>query len=369
MVTLRYQLNTNAQPPAPPRRLSLVTQTVQSLREGMQSGYWQAQLPGERELCAHLQVSRRTLRAALTILQQQGCFKTARGRRRRIQESKGKDKTKPGRKILAVLSANAFLAMPPTTMLVLEELRDKLAQVGYAVELHVNRACFAARPQRALQEVTQQHPATAWLIFGSKEPMQRWFIERKLPCLVMGSCAPGIALPSVDWDYRAVCRHAGGVLLRKGHRRLCLVVPRDAYGGDLTSEAGLRESLLPLKRAASLLVLRHDGTAAHLRALVDQMLRQPSAPTAFLVARAIHALTVVTHLLQGGKRLPQDVAVISRDNDPFFQFVTPAVSRYSMDPAQFARRLSVAVARLAETGTLPMQAVRLIPAFVPGQTV
>lgn len=349
--------------------MSLVSQTVQSLRDGINSGYWYSQLPGERELCARLQVSRRTLRAALALLQQQGAITVAQGRQRRILEKTGHAASRRGDKTLAVLSPRDFLGLPPSTMLVVEELRDKLAQMGYGVEFHVNRASFSARPQRALAALTQRHPAMAWLIFGSKEPMQRWFIQQKLPSLVMGSCAPGIALPSIDWDYRAVCRHAGGVLLRKGHRRLCFVVPRDAYGGDHDSEAGLREVLAPLQGQASLVVLRHHGTAEHLCAVVEAAVRQPNAPTAFLVARSVHALTVMTYLHSLGKRVPKDIALISRDNDPFFEFVVPDVSRYSMDPAPLARRLSVAVAQLAENGALPTQAIRLIPAFVAGATV
>ena len=47
--------------PTLPKRLSLVAQSVNSLREGIASGHWRQHLPGERELCEALQISRRTL--------------------------------------------------------------------------------------------------------------------------------------------------------------------------------------------------------------------------------------------------------------------------------------------------------------------
>ena len=77
-------------PPTPvlPRRLSLVAQTVQCLREGMSSGHWTERLPGERELSEQLQVSRRTLRAALAELQRQGWLDASRRRRRRIRKQR-----------------------------------------------------------------------------------------------------------------------------------------------------------------------------------------------------------------------------------------------------------------------------------------
>ena len=116
-------------------------------------------------------------------------------------------------------------------------------------------------------------------------------------------------------------------------------------------------------------VLHHDGSTSHLCSVLDDALRQPDPPTAILVARARHVLTVMMHLLRRGRRIPQDVAVISRDDDPFFQYTTPAVARYAIDQTHFARRLAMAARQLAETGTLPARAIRLMPQFVPGETV
>ena len=351
-----------------PQRLSLVAQTAQSLRESIRAGHWRTHLPGERELCAHLQVSRPTLRAALEELQRNGWLDVSSRQRRRIR-ARSTASRRAQQKEIALLSACPLLNTPPPMMFVMDVLRDKLADAGYATKFHVNRACFSAQPVHALDKLVRQNPSAVWLVFGSKEPMQRWFIRQQLPCIVVGSCSPDIALPSVDVDFRATCRHAGGVLLRKGHRRLALVLPQDAYGGDVVSEAGLREAMASVPGTAPLRVLRHDGTTTHLCSLLDEALLPPNPPTAFLVARTLHVLTVMMHLMRRGKRIPQDIAVISRDNDPFLESTTPIVARYDINHVQFARRLSTVARQLAETGSLPARPIRLMPQFLAGATV
>ena len=363
-------MKTNPTPlPTLPQRLSLVTQTVRSLREGIQAGQWQKFLPGERELGAQLLVSRRTLRAALDELQRTGWLEVSARQRRRIQARRTLRNAGVVRKEIAVLSSVPHSAMSSLMMFVLDVLREKLAKVGYVTKLQVSPAAFSARPGRALEKLVAEHPATAWLIVGSKEPMQHWFIRRKLPCLVVGSCAPSIVLPSVDSDHRAACLHAGGLLLRKGHTRFAMVLPQDACGGDLASEAGLREALVSARGNTELRVIRHDGTVEHLCRLLDHALRSPVPPTAFLVARPIPALTVMMHLLRRGKRIPQEVAVIAREDDPALRCSTPSLAHYADSPEQFARRLALATRQLAESGTLPAHAIRLMPEFIAGETV
>jgi DNA-binding LacI/PurR family transcriptional regulator len=354
--------------PALPKRLSLVSQTVQSLCEGIRSGHWQGQLPGERVLCERLQVSRRTLRAALDELQRQGWLTVSRRRRRCIQSKRRAAPERTPKKIIGVLSASTLQTLQPPMMLVMDALRDKLSEAGYELQLHASRSCFSSKPAHALEKLIGQNPASAWLILGSKEPMQRWFIRQHVPCLVLGSCAPAIALPSVDVDYHAACHHAGALLWRKGHRHIALVLPQDAYGGDLASEAGLRESLQGFP-GTHLRVLRHNGTAANLCTLIDKALQVPDPPTAYLVAHAMPVLTTLTHLLRRGRRIPQDIALISRDDDPFVQSTSPSLACYVINRILIARRASMAVRQLVETGTLPANAIRLIPKFVAAESV
>jgi hypothetical protein len=61
--------------------------------------------------------------------------------------------------------------------------------------------------------------------------------------------------------------------------------------------------------------------------------------------------------------------VISRDDDAFLEFVTPAVARYVCAPEPFARRVCRLVIQLAQSGAAPVQPVRLMPRFLPGGTV
>lgn len=205
------------------------------------------------------------------------------------------------------------------------------------------------------------------MLIGSVQPTQQWFVRRSLHCLVVGTCEAGIMLPSVDADHHATARHAGALFLRKGHRRIVLVRSDATTGGDSETERGLRE-VLASSPSATLHVLRHRSLD-HLVALLDQTLRAHSPPTAFFVLRPAHALTVTMHLLRRGRRIPQDAAVIGRDDEDYLAHTSPAITRYGGVGERLARDISRLVRTVAETRTLNLRAIRLMPKFIAGETV
>jgi DNA-binding LacI/PurR family transcriptional regulator len=368
LASSRVQMPSRSATPPLPRRHSLVAQTVESLCAGIRSGYWREYLPGERELCEHLEVSRRTIGAALHELERQGWLEVTQRQRRRIARRHRKVATGDTRRSIAILAASPVEGLPQQTLVMMDALKERLTKAGYTLDFHVNPACFSAHPARALEKLVAGKPASVWVQFGSADPTQQWFAEKAIPSLLLGTGQTENALPSADSDHRAACRHAGGVLLGRGHLRIAIVLPQGRRGGDLASEEGMREAIAR-HAGAQLRVLRHNGTAAHLCSVLDSALRDPLSPTAYLVARPTYALTVMMHLMRRGRRIPEDVAVIARDDDTYLQAASPPLTRYAVDSTALARRIAQAVRQLAEGGTLPARAIRLMPTFVPGGSV
>lgn len=355
--------------PALPRRITLVEQTVETLRAGIRSGHWAEALPGERKLCAELQIGRHTLRAALAELQRHGWLKNATGRQRTIHPKRTRTTTSPRPRQVIMLAPSAPSLMTMRGLVELALVRDLLIKAGYEVETCINGPCFSTKPDRALVELTRQHPDANWFVLGSKAPMQQWMVRHGKPCFISGSCDPTLGLPSIDQDYHATGHHAACTLLRKGHRHLALVRPRDAFGGDLESERGFLEAIHQAGPNIRHSLFAHDRTKPHLCSLLDTALRTPSPPTAFFVIHASSAITVMTHLMKRGKRIPQDIAILSATEDPSLTAFVPAVSHYDLPFDKASLQISRAVRQWIEHPHLPPKTIRLMPELVKGETV
>jgi DNA-binding LacI/PurR family transcriptional regulator len=353
-----------------PKRSSLVAQAAAFLREGIQAGVWQDSLPGEHELCERLQVSRVTLRAALVQLGREGWFKNQQGRRRKIVRPTG-----PGAQIVpsdcvVMLSPVSLENLPATALFWVDALRDQLAAAGYRLEFHASQACAAQHPDHALEAMIQRYRPAGWVLYLSHAPIQAWFSRRALPCVITGSPHANVELSSVDVDYAATCSHAAHLLAAKGRRRIALVMPRSGQAGNLESERGFLTAGEKLKaQGIQTLVSHHDGTVPGICRELDQLLRAADPATGILVAKPTHVVTAVSHLLRRGIRMPQDVSLMARDDDPLLEHLVPTVARYHTDPILFARKVSRLVVDLVRTGTRQRRDLRLTPALVRGETL
>lgn len=351
-----------------PHKVSLAAQTAGILRSALESGQWGRWLPGEHELSGQLHVSRVTLRRALDQLRREGWLRSSQGRRREILHAEGRGRPAASTRVV-LLTASPVHTLHPFAIYWMDCLRGHLAEAGYHLEIHARRAAFGSHVSHTLQAMGSEFQPAAWVLYRSTEQIQRWFSERGFACLITGSRHAGIDLPSVDIDYRATCRHAAGQFFGRGHRQLVLLNPESGAAGDLESEQGFLEAVAQKGPAVSGVIVRHDGTVTGICNRLDQLFKRPVPPTAFLVSRPTHVLTVVGCLMHSGLRFARDVALISRDDDSFLEAMVPTVARYSSSPTIFASKVSKVVLDLVRRVGSPRSDMRIMPHFVPGQTL
>jgi LacI family transcriptional regulator len=353
--------------PRPVFRTSLVSQVADRLQEDLAAGRWRTWLPSERALVRELAVGRNTIRLALAELVRARTLRVATGRGYRIVTPPRRRRGKRGAGIVGLIVPQPLGNLRPGLVQWIDLLREQLAETGERLSLHVEPAGYRRAPDAVLRRLVERHPAACWVPVLSSEPMQRWLLEHGLPVVIAGSNYPEIDLPSVDLDYRAIGRHAAGVLFRRGHRRLGLLLKRSLSAGDRETTEGFIEAVRELGERATATVRPIEETRAGVARVLEAMLAETEPPTGLVVANPHCYLAAASHLPTRRRGAP--VALISRDDDPFLNFVTPAPARYRFDPLAYARAIGTLVRHTLDGETPAPRTVRLMSELVPGESV
>ncbi len=353
-----------------PQRQSLVAQTVSFLNAQIDAGAWRDWLPSERSLCELLQVSRNTLRAALAQMRTNGRIRPVHGAGNQILPGAATRAARPRAQDVALLTPEPIERLRPLQSLWIDDMRSLLSERGVRLRVFHGHHYFSANPGRALQKLVTRNPHGCWILMLAGEHVQRWFSKNAIACIVAGSTHPGIDLPFRDLDHRAMCRHAAGVLLGLGHRRLAMLTQKSRRAGDLASEAGFVEGVKQSRHPdAEAVVLYHEDTVGGVALAVRRMLKLQPAPTALLIVHPHYYLAVASRLAQAGVRVPEAISLISRDDDPFLAFVVPVAARYVATPHIMAKSLLRPVLELLEGNPVTQRGSLIMPEFVRGESI
>lgn len=360
-----------------PRRVLLAEQVAQTIEAEIAAQRWREWLPSERSLQRSLNVSRQTVRAALARLaaRRRIVVHPHRGYRiapasRRAGAKAGTAAAAPSRE-LALICPEPVYRMPPRFLQVLDIFRALCAEGGLNLEVFEGRRFMRTDPGRLMPRLVRTHPKACWILVLAHRRLQEWFAGSGEPTVVYGNVYPGVPLNGTGIDYHACIRHAAAHLLAKGHRRIAFVAYDLRRAGEEDSWRGFQEACAAHRGddAVPTLIERPDGDAEALCRQLDAALRARQRPTGFVVSHTHHYATVATHLALRGLRIPADVSLICRSEDPFLQFMrpTPAFYRANME---VAARLLFERVRHALAGTAkPGDQRLLVPELVPGGSV
>ncbi|MBI5692491.1 MAG: substrate-binding domain-containing protein [Verrucomicrobia bacterium] len=350
-----------------PRRTTLISQTIAVLESGLKQGRWVEHLPGQHELCQQLAISRTTLRAALRVLARRDRIDLRQGRPMVIRHPAAPAGTvaRPAR--VVVLVPAPLWRLRPSVAHWVSDLRSLVERANLEFILSEGGQHYSAKPEAPLARLLQSHPRSAWILFASTRAMQAWFGARGAPALLVGSAFPGIELPSIEYDHAAIAQHAATLLANAGHRRTAILLQRTGSAADATTCGAFAAARRP--DSPPPLVLEHDGTMAQIESRLRRLAAWRDRPTALFVTKTLAVPAAYTVLARLGLAIPRDLSVICREDDPFLEYLAPAVARYRSDSAVIARQLMQAIARLAGGQALAVTHQRLMPRFIDGASV
>jgi DNA-binding LacI/PurR family transcriptional regulator len=324
-------------------------------------------LPGEYELARRLGIGRSTVRGALAQLENEGLIITRNGHRARILHRRRKP-AGPSRSVclIAPCSRESSYADAAT----MSEIHAQLAENRIGWEEIFDRALNGEKPERQLQRLAKDHPSACWLLLRSTAPIQRWFAQARLPTLVMGSCHPGVELPSLDMDYRAVGWHAAGRMIQIGHRRLAFILPEPTFGGDIACQGGFMDYVRRSGGSASAVKITAGTSHAAYLFKLQRLLAGPSRPTAILSILPENTLALLFHLLKSKFDVPGDISLVaSVDADKLLNSGIPELTRYCMPPAKASGQAIRIIQRLLGGIRVAPKPTLIEPSYVAGATL
>ena len=203
----------------PIRRVSILDQTAEHLREGIRTGRWRGELPGVLRLAAECDVSKGAMRGALRLLEKEGLLSAGRagGRRTVLAGREGAPATGTRAKArtlrIAILLNDPLEKESSPMHHILRDIQRGLEAAGHAV-------AFAPKPQVALRfdpariaRMVAATPADVWIVVGAPLPVIEFFAAQPLPVIAIGGRGlnAGVAFAGTD-GIPAVCTAARRLL-------------------------------------------------------------------------------------------------------------------------------------------------------------
>lgn len=360
------------QPLARPRRVLLAEQVSQTIAQEIDAGRWREWLPSERTLQRVLNVSRQTVRAALERL--------VAGRRIAVEPYRGCRILKVKRRVavaslplrdVGVICSEPVYRMPPRFIQVLDVLRALCADEGLGVEVFEGQRFQRTDPGRLMPSIVRRNPKSCWVLVLADLRMQEWFAKSGVPAVVYGNVYSGVSLPGAGINYYACIRHATSLLIAKGHRRIALVTYDVRRAGEQDSVRGFSDACTAHSGDAivPLILERPDSDVDALCRQLDGVLSAARRPTAFVVTHTHHYATVATHMATRGLRVPDDISLICRSEDPFLQFMRPRPAFYRANMEVAAKLLFDRLRHVVEGTIKPNDQRLLVPELVAGGSV
>lgn len=334
---------------------SRAEQLADHLRGQIERGELAEPLPNTREWAAHLSVSCTALYEALHTLAREKLIVIAPRKGVRLNPARSLSVAQ-GPRIVRLVQRGADYP----DLVVAAHLWGLLSQrlQAHSIQFSVEKCT-----DRRLRELCDQGAGAAagaakgelLLLRSLSEEYQRMFWRSGRPCLLVGYPSARVPLPYVTSDLEGAIRHATNTFLRRGYRRLHLLINRVNIPAVERQCRAFTEACAAWPREPAVagavwpVPLQSEAQLAALGRFAAQVRDRD----ALLVVGAVSIGAVMTTLLARGKRIPEQVELVAVDAPPASLVVWPPPVHYTASMEGLVSHITRAAVHYFKTGQVP----------------
>jgi DNA-binding LacI/PurR family transcriptional regulator/biotin operon repressor len=340
-----------------------------AIKSNIAKGVWAHSLPSERQLTDQYQISRGTLRYALKNLQEDGIIKAVAGSGYLITKQLKPEPKMPSSISIGILIGSLQGAVEARSTPWIPALQQRVAKRGWNLHLHEGIPEISRSPESGLRKLFKTTNHSCWLLVRCREQVQKTFDKQGIPAIICGSPYDGIELPNIDLNYQAIGRHAAGLLLSKGHRRIGYVRSRNLFPGDEECYKSFKETISKSTTRASIKLIRYSNDYYNYAQTLKQVKDRENPLTALFIDSPFQFLSIFTQALQAGIKIPEELSLISRHESDFLNHLKPTPACYEFNARERAHKIHQALEARIQGDTLRHHQTLLIPEYLAGESV
>lgn len=323
-----------------PKKISLASQAADILRDQIFQRKFAKILPGETPLAANLHVSRKTVREALVILENEMLISPPEpGKRRQILAI---EETTQAINASEHETVRILLPLPIKQMHASAQhfFRSYVQYLGLDEEdVEYHSLPYASpkidiRPR--IQELVESLPTTLWVVWQITSEVAEMMEGLDQNVIACGGLS-NTEIPIVAYHSPSALMHAQHKLIQQGHRRI--VRPLKHLKDDSTA-------MMELLEGAQIAVEKdfhfpqYKGDTQSFTEMLSRLFKNENPPTAFITAGPDQLIFLITWLASVKLSVPNDISILHIGSDPLLESIFPRISHYSTSSGPLARELA-----------------------------
>ncbi|MCL6633896.1 MAG: GntR family transcriptional regulator [Alicyclobacillus herbarius] len=305
------------------KKTSKHLQVSDTIRQWIQDGRFQPgdQLPTEIELAEEFQVSRHTIRQAISSLTAAGLVTRVQGRGTFVAQPHVSRDTQPTRMIGVLTTYINDYIFPH----IIRGIEQELSQAGYSVLLFSTSNDFS-RERDALRRILDAQvdglivEPTKSALANPNLDLYLQILERNIPMVMLHASYLELCTPTIRIDDVGAAQELTTHLLDLGHRRIGGLFKSDDIQGKFRMRGFLKalkaKGVLPTSR----FIAMYETETRHqaIRSFAERIASQPPdvRPEAVVCYNDEVAFELLTSLAEHRIRVPEDLSVVGFDDAP-----------------------------------------------------